>query len=105
LTSGHALVKTRAHARDDPPGPCYVNAAPLAGRARPLPRYRQPHCGQHGRLSSAAVTLGQVLHLLGEDPHQRANLVAESGADDTKTVDDEVGPDGQPQEFITGPDA
>jgi hypothetical protein len=53
----------------------------------------------------AIVSLGQVLDLLAEDPHQRANLLAENGTDDAKPVGDEVGSDGQPQELITGPDA
>ena len=33
------------------------------------------------------------------------DLLAENGTNDTKPLGDEVGPDAQPQELITGPDA
>lgn len=69
-----------------------------------------PGCSHPGSASGAEeaheiVTLGELLHLLVVDPHQRANLLAENGTNDTKPLGDEVGPDAQPQELITGPDA
>jgi hypothetical protein len=46
-----------------------------------------------------------VLHLLVVDPHQRADPLAEHGTKNAKPVGDEAGPDAQPRELITGPDA
>jgi len=84
-----------------------VDIVPTAARQQVL---AMPGCTHPGPASGAEaaheiVTLGQVLHLVAEDPHQRANLLAENGTDDTEPLGDEVGPDAQPQELIAGPDA
>ena len=70
-----------------------------------MPGCSHPECASGVEEAHEVVTLGQVLHLLGVDPHQRANLFAENGTYDTKPLGDEVGPDAQPHELITGPDA
>ena len=69
-----------------------------------------PGCSHPASASGAdeaheIVTLGQVLHLLGVDPYQRANLLAKNGTYDTIPLGDEAGSDVQPQELLASPDA
>lgn len=71
-------------------------AARARGHGLAVPGCGHPEPASGAQAAHETVTLGQVLHLLVDDPHQRANLLAEDGTYHAKPLGDEVGPDGQP---------
>ena len=117
LTRKRSLVQIQygppgqAHIPGSLSGRSYSRICATCRRASPrssflaMPGCSHPESASGVEEAHEIVTLGQVLDLLGVDPHQRANLLTEQSTYDTKPLRDEVGPDGQPQELIAGPDA